>query len=107
MRRLAVTNKSVRPREIDVTSYAEIVLAPQADDRAHRDLGIALDMGEHARLGRGGSAWRLEPQHLLRAGVGHMLHDLGVFDEQGAAVVAARVATHGLVLGRRPFRRAR
>ena len=35
VRRLAVTNHSDRPREIEVTSYAEIVLAPPADDLAH------------------------------------------------------------------------
>ena len=35
VRRLAVTNLSSRPREIEVTSYAEIVLAPAADDLAH------------------------------------------------------------------------
>jgi cyclic beta-1,2-glucan synthetase len=35
VRRLAVTNHSDRPREIEITSYAEIVLAPAADDLAH------------------------------------------------------------------------
>ncbi|HVR72357.1 MAG TPA: glucoamylase family protein, partial [Vicinamibacteria bacterium] len=35
VRRLAISNKGDRPREIEVTSYAEIVLAPQADDLAH------------------------------------------------------------------------
>jgi cyclic beta-1,2-glucan synthetase len=35
VRRLAITNKDDRPREIEVTSYAEIVLAPYADDLAH------------------------------------------------------------------------
>jgi cyclic beta-1,2-glucan synthetase len=35
VRRLAVTNHSDRPREIEVTSYAEVVLAPPADDLAH------------------------------------------------------------------------
>ncbi|HUG53050.1 MAG TPA: glucoamylase family protein, partial [Vicinamibacteria bacterium] len=35
VRRVAVTNKSDRPREIEVTSYAEIVLALYADDLAH------------------------------------------------------------------------
>ena len=35
VRRLAVTNHGDRPREIEVTSYAEIVLAPAADDLAH------------------------------------------------------------------------
>ena len=35
VRRLRVTNHSDRPREIEVTSYAEIVLAQPADDLAH------------------------------------------------------------------------
>ena len=35
VRRLLVSNQSGQPREIEVTSYAEIVLAPQADDLAH------------------------------------------------------------------------
>ena len=39
VRRLALTNHSDRPREIEITSYAEIVLAPQADDLAHPAFG--------------------------------------------------------------------
>ena len=39
VRRLAVTNHSERSREIDVTSYAEIVLATAADDLAHPAFG--------------------------------------------------------------------
>jgi cyclic beta-1,2-glucan synthetase len=39
VRRLTVTNHSDRPREIEVTSYAEIVLAPPADDLAHPAFG--------------------------------------------------------------------
>jgi cyclic beta-1,2-glucan synthetase len=39
VRRLAVTNHSDRPREIEVTSYAEVVLAPAADDLAHPAFG--------------------------------------------------------------------
>jgi cyclic beta-1,2-glucan synthetase len=35
LRRLAVTNLDSRDREIDVTSYAEVVLAPQGADMAH------------------------------------------------------------------------
>jgi cyclic beta-1,2-glucan synthetase len=35
VRRLAITNQSDRPREIEVTSYAEIVLAAPATDLAH------------------------------------------------------------------------
>ena len=39
VRRLAVTNHGDRPREIEITSYAEIVLAPPADDLAHPAFG--------------------------------------------------------------------
>ncbi|HET7216637.1 MAG TPA: glucoamylase family protein, partial [Vicinamibacterales bacterium] len=35
VRRLAIVNRSNRPREIEVTSYAEVVLAPPSDDFAH------------------------------------------------------------------------
>jgi cyclic beta-1,2-glucan synthetase len=35
MRRVSVANYSTRPREIELTSYGEIVLAPRADDLAH------------------------------------------------------------------------
>ncbi|HEY7514050.1 MAG TPA: carbohydrate-binding protein, partial [Vicinamibacteria bacterium] len=39
VRRLAVTNVGDRAREIEVTSYAEIVLAPPAEDLAHPAFG--------------------------------------------------------------------
>ena len=39
VRRVTVVNQSTRIREIDVTSYAEIVLAPAADDLAHPAFG--------------------------------------------------------------------
>ncbi len=39
IRRLRVTNRTDRPREIEVTSFAEIVLAPPADDLAHPAFG--------------------------------------------------------------------
>jgi cyclic beta-1,2-glucan synthetase len=39
VRRLGVTNHGDRPREIEITSYAEIVLAPPADDLAHPAFG--------------------------------------------------------------------
>ncbi|PYS94298.1 MAG: hypothetical protein DMF64_01530 [Acidobacteria bacterium] len=35
LRRLSLTNQSTRVREIEVTSYAEVVLAPAATDAAH------------------------------------------------------------------------
>jgi cyclic beta-1,2-glucan synthetase len=39
VRRLALTNHSDRAREIEVTSFAEIVLTPPADDLAHPAFG--------------------------------------------------------------------
>ncbi|HLF55423.1 MAG TPA: carbohydrate-binding protein, partial [Thermoanaerobaculia bacterium] len=39
VRRITVTNESDRPREIEVTSYAEMVLGPPADDLAHPAFG--------------------------------------------------------------------
>ena len=35
MRRVRVTNRSSSPRTIEITSYAEVVIAPQAADEAH------------------------------------------------------------------------
>ena len=35
VRRVSITNRSSQPRTIELTSYAELVLAPQADDDAH------------------------------------------------------------------------
>jgi cellobiose phosphorylase len=39
VRRLVLSNRSDRPREIEVTSYVEPVLAPPADDLAHPAFG--------------------------------------------------------------------
>jgi cyclic beta-1,2-glucan synthetase len=35
MRRISVANYSTRPREIELTSYVEVVIGPRADDLAH------------------------------------------------------------------------
>ena len=35
VRRVSISNLGTRPREIEVTSYSEIVLAPSSDDAAH------------------------------------------------------------------------
>ncbi|MDQ5873000.1 MAG: phosphorylase, partial [Acidobacteriota bacterium] len=35
VRQVSVTNLGTRPRQIEITSYAEVVLAPQAADEAH------------------------------------------------------------------------
>jgi cyclic beta-1,2-glucan synthetase len=47
VRRLGVTNGSDRPREIEITSYAEIVLLPPADDLAHPAFGKLFVETEH------------------------------------------------------------
>ena len=49
VRRLVVTNHGDRARELDVTSYAEIVLAPQADDLAHPAFGKLFVESEYVR----------------------------------------------------------
>ena len=47
VRRVAVNNQGDRSREIEVTSYAEIVLAPPADDLAHPAFGKLLVESEY------------------------------------------------------------
>jgi cyclic beta-1,2-glucan synthetase len=39
VRRVTLTNRGARPREIEITSYAELVLGPPADDFAHPAFG--------------------------------------------------------------------
>jgi cyclic beta-1,2-glucan synthetase len=47
VRRLSVSNAGRRPREIEVTSYAEIVLAPPAADTAHPAFSKMFVQTEH------------------------------------------------------------
>src|SRR5690606_22973009 len=47
VRRLSLSNSGRRPREIEVTSYAEIVLAPPAADRAHPAFSKMFVQTEH------------------------------------------------------------
>jgi cyclic beta-1,2-glucan synthetase len=62
LRRLSITNKGTLPREIDVTSYAEVVLAPQGADIAHpafstsssgRNIIMVTGLLAHRRPARG------------------------------------------------------
>ena len=39
VRRLSITNRSSRLREIEITSYVEVALAPPGDDLAHPAFG--------------------------------------------------------------------
>jgi cyclic beta-1,2-glucan synthetase len=39
VRRITLTNRDSRPRDLEVTSYVEVVLAPHADDLAHQAFG--------------------------------------------------------------------
>ena len=56
VRRLVVTNHSDRTREIEVTSYAEVVLAPPADDLAHPAFGKLFVESEYVPGARRSSA---------------------------------------------------
>ncbi len=47
VRRLEVTNHGERARELEITSYAEIVLAPNADDLAHPAFGKLFVQSEY------------------------------------------------------------
>jgi cyclic beta-1,2-glucan synthetase len=47
VRRLAVTNHGDRARELEITSYAELVLAPNADDLAHPAFGKLFLQSEY------------------------------------------------------------
>ncbi|HXT21485.1 MAG TPA: glucoamylase family protein, partial [Thermoanaerobaculia bacterium] len=47
VRRLTLTNHDDRPREIEATSYAEMVLAPPADDLAHPGFAKLFVESEH------------------------------------------------------------
>ncbi len=47
VRRLSITNRGTRPREIEVTSYVELVLARAEDDLAHPGFGKLFIETEH------------------------------------------------------------
>jgi cyclic beta-1,2-glucan synthetase len=52
VRRISLTNHGSHPCEIDVTSYAEVALAPRAADVAHRAFSnMFVEMEEQADLG--------------------------------------------------------
>lgn len=46
-RRISVSNSGLRPREIEITSYAELVLAPPAQDGAHPAFSKMFVQTEH------------------------------------------------------------
>jgi cyclic beta-1,2-glucan synthetase len=48
VRRVSLTNHGLRPREIELTSYAEVVLAPPATDLAHPAFGNLFVETEYA-----------------------------------------------------------
>ena len=53
VRRVTLTNHDSRPRELEITSYCELVLAPHRDDVAHPAFGkLFLETEWVPRLGR-------------------------------------------------------
>jgi cyclic beta-1,2-glucan synthetase len=52
VRRLTLTNHSAKPRELELTTYMEVVLAPRASDVAHRAFGdMFVETEEDGELG--------------------------------------------------------
>src|ERR1043166_1885215 len=49
LRRLTVTNRSLRSRRLEFTSYAELALAPHADDKAHPAFSKMFENGVSGR----------------------------------------------------------
>ncbi|BDI29892.1 hypothetical protein CCAX7_19430 [Capsulimonas corticalis] len=58
IRRITVINKSLRPRQIELTSYAELALAPHAADRAHPAFNKLFIQTEVLKDLDGMLAWR-------------------------------------------------
>jgi cyclic beta-1,2-glucan synthetase len=84
VRRLSITNRGDRPREIEVTSYAEIALAPPADDLAHPAFGklfIETEFDSHSA----GILFSRRPRGADEAPV-WAFHVLGVEGRLGGAV---------------------
>ena len=87
VRRLSLTNRSARLREIEVTSYAEIVLGPLEDDLAHPAFGklfvetelIADSLGAGLRpaAARGRRPRRLGLPRAQRRGPHAVAHRMG------------------------------
>jgi cyclic beta-1,2-glucan synthetase len=58
IRRLAITNRGTRTRELEITSYMEVVLAPAAADLAHPAFSNLFVQTEFVPEVRGILAWR-------------------------------------------------
>jgi cellobiose phosphorylase len=105
LRRVRVTNRSRRPREIEVTSYAEVVLAPPADDAQHPafsnlfvstevlDGGRAIVCTRRPRSAEEPVPWmfHLMTVHGVEAGPASCETDRGRFIGRGGTLAAPRV----------------
>ncbi|MGD0528012.1 MAG: glucoamylase family protein, partial [Polyangiaceae bacterium] len=74
VRRITLTNHSAKPREIEVTTYMEVVLAPRASDVAHRAFGnMFVETEEDRELGAVLATRRPQPGQDLQPWVVQML----------------------------------
>jgi cyclic beta-1,2-glucan synthetase len=101
VRRLGVSNHTDRPREIEVTSYAEIVLAPQADDLAHPAFGKLFVESEYLpdcaallfrRRPRAADEKEIWAVHVLALQGRPQVHHLGTHDSVGVARIVLDIS---------------
>ena len=120
VRRLSITNHGDRPREIEVTSYAEIVLARPEDDLAHPAFGKLFIETEHDAQNAGLLFGRRPRERrrdarvgLPRAGRGRTARRRGRVGDRSRALPGSRtvpanpVALDGRALSGTTGRRAR
>ena len=92
VRRVSITNSGSRPRDIEITSYAELVLAPQSADVAHPAFSKLFVETEYlpdvgAILATRRKRAPSDPRNLGRAFDGHRRRGdrrAGIRDRQGA-----------------------
>ncbi len=100
VRRLSITNHGDRPREIEVTSYVEIVLGRPEDDLAHPAFGKLFIETEHDAQNAGLLFTRRPRSADEESVVG--FHVLGVGGRLGGAVEWETDRAHFLGRGRSP-----
>jgi cyclic beta-1,2-glucan synthetase len=100
VRRLSITNHGSRSREIEVTSYAEIVLGRPEDDLAHPAFGKLFVETEHAAHSAG-LLFSRRPRSSDEESV-WAFHVLGVEGRLGGAVEWETDRAHFLGRGRSP-----
>ena len=98
VRRLTITNRGAQTREVEVTSYAEIVLSRPEDDFAHPAFGKLFVETEHASQSAG-LLFSRRPRSADEESV-WAFHVLGVEGRLGGAVEWETDRAHFIGRGR-------